>query len=98
MGGIITEKVTIKYRAEWWPDYVFSPDYQLMPIKELRNYISKNQHLPEVPAETEVMEDGIELGDMQGVLLRKIEELTLYMLQQQETIEHLERRIAELEK
>ena len=50
-----------------------------------------------MPSEAEVMEKGIELGDMQSILLKKIEELTLYMLQQQETIDRLETRIAELE-
>ena len=97
-GGIVTDKVTIKhYGLSWWPDYVFCSDYQLMPLKDLREYITANRHLPNVPSETEVMENGIELGDMQSVLLEKIEEMTLYLLQQQETIEQLEHRIAELE-
>ena len=97
-GGIVTDKVTIKrYGLSWWPDYVFCSDYQLMPLDDLREYITTNHHLPNVPSEAEVMENGIELGDMQSVLLEKIEEMTLYLLQQQETIEQLEHRIAELE-
>lgn len=96
-GGVITEKVTIKATGSWWSDYVFNPDYPLMPTGDLREYIGANRHLPDVPSEAEVMEKGIELGDMQSILLKKIEELTLYMLQQQETIDRLETRIAELE-
>lgn len=97
--GIITTKVAIKpYNFLWWHDYVFYPDYKLMPLQDLRKYISANHHLPDVPSEAEVMENGIELGNMQGILLKKIEEMTLYMLQQQETIERLEQRIAELER
>lgn len=96
-GGVVTEKVTIKATGSWWSDYVFNPDYPLMPTGDLREYIGANRHLPDVPSEAEVMEKGIELGDMQSILLKKIEELTLYMLQQQETIDRLETRIAELE-
>lgn len=97
-GGIVTEKVSIKrYGLQWWPDFVFHSNYRLMPMQDLREYIAINHHLPDVPSEAEVMENGIELGDMQSILLKKIEEMTLYMLQQQETIEQLEHRIAELE-
>ena len=96
-GGIIAEKVTIKTTGAWWSDYVFNPDYTLMPTGDLRAYIVENRHLPDVPSEAEVIENGVELGDMQSILLKKIEELTLYMLQQQETIESLENRIAEME-
>lgn len=97
-GGIITEKVTIKTPGSWWPDYVFSPDYELMPADDLRDYITANRHLPDVPSEKEVTADGVELGGMQSILLKKIEELTLYMLQQQEKIDRLEQRIAEMER
>lgn len=96
-GGVIAETVTIKTTGAWWSDYVFNPDYPLMPTGDLREYIGANRHLPDVPSEAEVMENGIELGGMQSILLKKIEELTLYMLRQQETIDRLETRIAELE-
>ena len=97
-GGIITDKVAIKhYGLSWWPDYVFYPEYHLLPLKDLQTYINDNHHLPDVPSEAEVMENGIELGNIQGLLLKKIEETTLYLLQQQEIIEQLEQRIAELE-
>lgn len=93
-GGIITDRVSIKtYNASWWPDYVFDHDYKLMPLSDLREYIGQYHHLPDVPSESEVQEQGIELGDMQGVLLKKIEELTLYTLQLQEQVEKMQKEI-----
>lgn len=96
-GGIITDEVLIK-NVGAWHDYVFGKNYGLMPLNELKAYISENQHLPDVPSEKEVMENGIELSEMQGILLKKIEELTLYTLKQQEIIESLQSRIEELER
>lgn len=96
-GGIITDEVLIKDIGAWH-DYVFGKNYGLMPLNELKAYISDHQHLPDVPSEQEVMENGIELSEMQGILLKKIEELTLYTLKQQEIIENLQNRIEELER
>ena len=95
-GGILTDKIKIKYYYHW-PDYVFDSDYPLMPLSDLKDYINKNHHLPEVPTEKDVIDEGVEVGKMQDILLKKIEELTLYLLRQQETVEMLEQRIAELE-
>ena len=95
-GGIMTDKIKIKYYYNW-PDYVFNSDYPLMPLPDLKDYISKNHHLPEMPSDKDVIEEGVEVGKMQDILLKKIEELTLYILQQQETMEKLDQRIAELE-
>lgn len=95
-GGILTDKIKIKNYSDW-PDYVFNSGYPLMPLSDLKDYIYKNRHLPEVPSKKNVIEEGVEIGQMQDILLKKIEELTLYILQQQETMEELEQRIAELE-
>ena len=95
-GGILTDKVKIKYYYHW-PDYVFNSDYPLMPLSDLKDYIHKNHHLPEVPSAQNVIDEGMEIGKMQDILLKKIEELTLYILQQDEKVEMLEQRIAELE-
>lgn len=102
-GGILTEQVLIK--SHWdWPDFVFASDYKLMPLSELKSYIQDNHHLPDVPSESQVSEQGFEVGEMQSVLLKKIEELTLYTIQlqeqcekQQKLIDCLEQRIGELE-
>lgn len=79
-----------------WPDYVFSPTYKLKPLFSLEDYIKKNNHLPSMPSAQEVKSDGIELGQMNGKLLEKIEELTLYVIKlnrkidkQQKEIDHL---------
>jgi hypothetical protein len=94
-GAIITEEVTVKVR-EAWPDYVFHENYDLMSIDELRNYISEQGHLPGIPAADAVLEAGVEVGRMQSLLLQKIEELTLYIFQQQSKIMDLEGQVNHL--
>lgn len=64
-----------------WSDYVFNDDYKLRPLSEVAQYIKTNKHLPEIPSAKEVEEKGIDLGDNQALLLKKIEELTLYMIE-----------------
>ncbi|PWN71705.1 hypothetical protein C1631_003535 [Chryseobacterium phosphatilyticum] len=82
--GIKTEKVKVEIAANnGWADYVFAKDYKLMPLKELQSYIDTKGHLPEVPTTEEAINNGIELKEMNILLLKKIEELTLYTLQQQ---------------
>jgi len=93
--GIITEKVVIKAETEW-PDFVFGKDYNLMSLPELKKFVAENKHLPDVPSEAEVNENGVSVGEMQSVLLQKIEELTLYTIQQQEMIDQLKKEIEEL--
>jgi hypothetical protein len=80
------------------PDYVFEDDYPLMSLEELEAFIKQNKHLPNVPSENDLREAGvINNSQFQMVLLEKIEELTLYTLQQQQIIEELEARLAALE-
>ncbi|MDO9633908.1 MAG: hypothetical protein Q7J05_02535 [Paludibacter sp.] len=73
-----------------FPDFVFEKDYNLRDLKEVRNFISQNGHLPEIPTAEDVKENGIDVAELQIKLLLKIEELTLYVIQQQEKIEELE--------
>lgn len=97
--GIKTEKVKVEIAANNdWADYVFKKDYKLLPLKDLQSYIEKEGHLPEVPTTEEAIENGIELKEMNILLLKKIEELTLYTLQQQKNIEEQNKRIDMLEK
>ena len=72
------------------PDYVFAEDYELLPLDELQAYIEEHQHLPEVASEAEVKRGGVDLGGTQMALLKKIEELTLYTLEQHEQLRTLE--------
>lgn len=72
----------IRVDAESWADFVFAEEYDLMPLSEVKNYISSNFHLPSVPSESEVKENGVDLLEMNKILLQKIEELTLYLIEQ----------------
>lgn len=78
------------------PDYVFDTDYPLMPLNELALYIAKEKHLPEIPPALAVQKKGLNLGSMQINLLKKIEELTLYTIQQNQQFKNLAFENAEL--
>ena len=88
-GAILTEEVTVKI-SENWPDYVFTDEYKLLTINQLNNYIDQHGHLPDIPAGAEVLEHGLKLGEMEKLLLKKVEELTLYIIQQENRINALE--------
>ena len=78
--------------ATYWPDYVFSQDYELMSLEELENYITDNKHLPGIISAAEVAEHGdIDLGEINTKLLEKIEELTLYIIDLQKQINELKK-------
>lgn len=72
------------------PDFVFEPDYQLMPLDELRDFVSREKHLPNVPSADDVKKDGLNLSQVQMRLLEKLEELTLYTLKQDEQVKALQ--------
>ncbi len=78
-------------------DYVFSPDYSLMPLPKVEAFVKQNKHLPEIPSAAEVKEKGLSMGEMQNKLLQKIEELTLYVIEQQKQLEKQNAKIEELE-
>lgn len=79
-------------------DYVFHPSYNLMPLTEVEQYVKTNSHLPEIPSAAEVSKNGINMGEMQNKLLQKIEELTLYVIEQNKTIVELQNKVSKLEK
>jgi len=85
-GSVIAELVRVKFLGNW-PDFVFTENYKLLTLPELEKYISTNGHLPNVPTEKEVKEEGIDLGEMNRILLQKIEELTLYVIELEKRIE-----------
>ncbi len=94
--GIRTEKVKVDLATTGWGDYVFESSYQLRPLAELAAFIQKHKHLPEVPSEQELEEKGLNLAEMHKIQMVKIEELTLYLLEQQKQIEALQNEIKEL--
>lgn len=97
--GIRTEKVKVDIAANnGWADYVFEKNYNLMPLHELEKFITENKHLPEVPTTDEAIENGIELKEMNILLLKKVEELTLYVIQQQKEIQGLKNKVYQNEK
>jgi hypothetical protein len=76
--------------APFWPDFVFQNDYDLMPLNTLKNYIVQNGHLPGIPSAKEIDEQGVDVFTILASLTQKVEELTLYILQQQALIEQLQ--------
>lgn len=88
VNGNIKSKKSIVTQVGW-SDYVFSDDYHLRPLSEVARYIKENRHLPEIPSAKEVEEQGVDLGANQALLLKKIEELTLYIIKQQSEIDEL---------
>jgi hypothetical protein len=91
-GKIIATEVMIKLQSEW-PDYVFKPGYKLKSISEVESFVKENHHLPGIPDAASVENEGVNMGEMQAKLLQKIEELTLYMIQQNNRIAELESKL-----
>lgn len=85
-GGILTEEVRVNPQSGW-ADYVFAKDYPLLPLQDVENFIQANGHLPNVPSAKQVESDGIELGNISKIQQEKIEELTLYIIEQNKTNE-----------
>jgi hypothetical protein len=85
----------LKVTVDSFPDYVFHSSYQLMPLKELKEYIKKESHLPGIPRAANVSENGLDVGLTQKLMMQKIEELTLYIISLQEQIEELRAVIKE---
>ncbi|OJX51038.1 MAG: hypothetical protein BGO88_07550 [Flavobacterium sp. 38-13] len=94
-GGILTEEVRVNLQGDW-ADYVFSKDYELMPLQKIEIFIKENGHLPNMPSAKQVKEKGIELGQIAKMQQEKIEELTLHMIEQNKTIEKQSEEIKEL--
>jgi hypothetical protein len=88
-GHIHAEEVRVDLNVPG-PDYVFEENYNLPSLTEVESYIKANKHLPEIPSAKEMEEKGINLSEMNMLLLKKVEELTLYILQQEKRITELE--------
>ena len=93
-GTAIFTKVKVK-TAGTWPDYVFQKGYRLPDLKELEAYLVKYRHLPGIASEAEVKQDGIDLGDDQAALLKKVEELTLYLIDQNKALTQQNQQLSE---
>ena len=87
-----------KITKKSWPDYVFEEDYDLMELEEIGNFVKANKHLPGVPTRKEVGTNGVNLMEMQHVMLRKIEELTLHMIDMKRENSELRGKLENLDK
>jgi hypothetical protein len=88
-GDAIATRVVVKLYANW-PDYVFKPDYKLPPLSMVEQHIKEKGHLPNIPSEKEVADNGIDLGSMSSKLLQKVEELTLYLIDMEKRLKAME--------
>ncbi|QEC79307.1 hypothetical protein [Mucilaginibacter ginsenosidivorax] len=95
-GNIRSKQVKVEITN--WPDYVFKKDYQLPSLTEVKIYLDRNQHLPDMPSEAEVTKDGLNLGEMNKLLVKKMEEMTLYMIEAKEEINELKKQVQDLKK
>ncbi|HXO75178.1 MAG TPA: hypothetical protein VN824_08095, partial [Puia sp.] len=93
-GTVGARKVVVTQAA--WADYVFYKNYNLPPIQQVKAYISLHHHLPGVPSAKEVQDRGLDLADNQATLIKKIEELTLYTIDQDKKLESQQLQIDEL--
>ncbi|MGA6119368.1 hypothetical protein [Sphingobacterium anhuiense] len=87
----------IKVETANWPDYVFKSEYRLPSLSETEQFIKANGHLPDVPKAAEVETNGVSLGEMNKVLLKKVEELTLHLIEKDQEVKQQNQRIAEIE-
>ncbi len=91
-GKVACEEVLVEY-SEGWPDFVFSEDYELLSLDDLERQIKENSRLPGIPSAEEVKENGFHLADMQKQVLQKVEELTLYTIEQGKLIKDLQKEM-----
>ncbi|MFI5161965.1 MAG: hypothetical protein ACHQHN_11845 [Sphingobacteriales bacterium] len=103
-GSAIATTMTVKLYANW-PDYVFNKTYALPKLSDVETYIDANHHLPGIPTKQQIAKDGLNLGEINELLVKKVEELTLYLIDKDKEIKHqqqvnrsAEARIKKLEK
>lgn len=94
-GKIRAEEILVQLSEEW-PDYVFEQNYDLKSLGEVSQFVSENKHLPGIPSAKEIQTEGISLGQMNALLLEKIEELTLYLIDQAQELKSLKKEIQDL--
>jgi hypothetical protein len=94
-GDIKAKEVIVT--LDGWSDFVFKPTYSLRPLGDVEQFIKTHHFLPDVPSEAEVKANGISLGTMNATLLQKIEELTLYVIEQQKRIDEMEKQNKKIE-
>ncbi|MCP3927187.1 MAG: hypothetical protein GY714_31905 [Desulfobacterales bacterium] len=94
-GKIHTDEIVVE---TGWADYVFEDDYKLISLSEVETFIKKNKHLPEVPSEKEITKNGLSMSKMMEIQMKKIEELTLHLINMNKQNKEQNKRIVQLEK
>lgn len=94
-GPAVFTRVVVKQQSNW-PDYVFEPGYKLRPLPEVEEYVHAHHHLPDVVTEDEVKDKGLDVGEQEKTLLKKVEELTLYAIEFDKKVNRLEKEHAQL--
>jgi hypothetical protein len=84
--------------ATGWSDFVFDKDYSLRSLDEVKSYIEENKHLPDVPSAKEIQDGGLSVAEMMTKQMQKIEELTLYVIEQKKQIDEMKEELAEIKK
>lgn len=96
-GAAIATSMKVKLQANW-PDFVFLKNYKLPTLAEVKTYIDKNKHLPDMPSASEVNANGLDLGEMNRLLLKKVEELTLYLIEKDDNEKQLKKEFVQMKK
>lgn len=94
-GTIHSKSVVIDLNG--WSDYVFKKDYRLPSLSDVKAYIDQNQHLPEIPSEQEILKKGLNVGEMNNLLMKKVEELTLYLIEKDQIIKEQQKKLYDQE-
>jgi hypothetical protein len=101
-GSVQATSITVLSRGSW-PDYVFKPAYTLPTLSEVKTYIDNNHHLPEIPSAEQIQKDGLNIGEINKLLVKKVEELTLYLIEkdrhekkEDNTINELQQEVRQL--
>ncbi|MEN5197218.1 hypothetical protein [Sphingobacterium faecium] len=95
-GNILATEIKIKTDIAV-PDYVFEPEYKLGTLEEIEGYVKENKHLPEIPSAKQIKEEGLDVAAMNLLLLKKIEELTLHLIEKDKMLKQVVDRIGKLE-
>ncbi len=96
-GNILCNELRVKLTSAW-PDYVFEPEYKLKTLREVEDYVNTNKRLPDFPSAAEVEQNGIDSGEMDRLLVKKVEEMMLHLIRQEKLLSEQGREIEELKK
>lgn len=95
-GNILAKEIKVKTDISV-PDYVFEPDYPLSKLSDVARYVKEHKHLPEIPSSATITESGLDLAEMNLLLLKKVEELTLHLIEKEQQLESVLKRVEKLE-